>query len=86
MTHADNQAAGRRIIWKNVLTVMSAAVLIGVEVFGGAFAMGWALANLFQLGAYVEYVLQGFFFFIGLFVMAQFLRNARKVEPFIGSR
>ena len=31
---------GRRIIWHNVLTVISAAILIGAEVFGAAFAAG----------------------------------------------
>jgi len=40
----------RRIIWVHVLTVMSAAILIGAEVFGAAFAGGWALAGLFRLG------------------------------------
>ena len=40
----------RKIIWIHVLTVVSAAVLIGAEVFGAAFAGSWALANLFGLG------------------------------------
>ena len=40
----------RRILWQNVSTVLSAAILIGAEVFGAAFAGGWALANLFGLG------------------------------------
>jgi len=40
---------GRRIVWLNVLTVFSAAILIGAEVFGAAFAAGWALANLLHL-------------------------------------
>lgn len=71
-----------RIIWLNVLTVVSAAILIGAEVFGAAFAIGWATANLFQIGVYAEHVLQGFLFFVGLVVMVQFFRNARKVEPF----
>ena len=30
----------RRIIWLNVLTVVSAAILIGAEVLGAAFAAG----------------------------------------------
>ena len=46
-----------RIDWDNVSTVISAAVLIGAEVFGAAFAGGWALANLFGLGLTGEYVL-----------------------------
>ena len=45
---------GRRIIWLNVLTVFSAAILIGAEVFGGAFAAGWAFANLFHLEGYAR--------------------------------
>ena len=46
----------RRIIWQNVTTVLSAAVLLGAEVFGAAFAGGWALANLFGIGLYGEYI------------------------------
>lgn len=75
------RAAGR-INWPNVLTVISAAILISAEVFGAAFAAGWAIANLFELGDYVGHILQATFFVIGLFVMIQFVRNAKKVEPF----
>ena len=74
----------RRIIWVHVLTVMSAAILIGAEVFGAAFAGGWALAGLFRLGETGGYVLQSIFFLIGLVIMASFIRAARKVEPFTG--
>jgi len=42
--------ANRRIVWLNVVTVISAAILIGAEVFGAAFAGSWALATLFDLG------------------------------------
>ena len=41
----------RRILWLNVLTVVSAAILISAEVFGAAFAGSWAIASLFSLGA-----------------------------------
>jgi hypothetical protein len=40
----------RRVAWQNVLTVVSAAILIGAEVFGAAFAGGWAVENLTGLG------------------------------------
>ena len=73
---------GRRIIWLNVLTVVSAAILIGAEVFGAAFAAGWAFAVLFELGNYGIYILQTVFFLIGVAVMARFVVNARRVEPF----
>jgi hypothetical protein len=74
--------ARRRIVWVNVMTVLSAAILIGAEVFGAAFAGGWAIAGLFDLGEVGGYVLQGLFFVIGLAVMAAFIRTARRVEPF----
>ena len=74
--------ARRRIVWVNVMTVLSAAILIGAEVFGAAFAGGWAIAGLFDLGEVGGYVLQGLFFVIGLVVMATFIRTARRVEPF----
>lgn len=71
-----------RIIWPNVITVLSAAVLIGAEVFGAAFAGGWAIANLLGLGSYGVYGLQVLFFLLGLLVMAQFVRGGIRVEPF----
>jgi hypothetical protein len=76
-------AGSGRIIWQNVTTVLSAAVLIAAEVFGAAFAGGWALANLFGLGDYGIYTLQIIFFLLGLAVMAGFVRNAMRVEPFM---
>ena len=78
---------GRRIIWTHVLTVVSATILIGAEVFGAAFAAGWAFARLspFPLGEYGEHVLQAIFFVCGAAVMVQFIRAARRVEPFTTS-
>jgi len=71
----------RRIVWQNVTTVLSAAVLISAEVFGAAFAGGWALANLMGLGEYAVYV-QVIFFLLGIAVMTSFVRNAMRIEPF----
>ena len=72
----------RRMNWLNVMTVGSAAILIAAEVFGGAYAAGWAFATLFQLGEYGAPVLQVIFFVIGLYVMVRFINNARRIEPF----
>ena len=72
----------RRINWENVSTVISAAILIGAEVFGAAFAGGWALANLFGLGLTGEYVLTAIFFALGVAIMAAFIRNGMRIEPF----
>ncbi len=72
----------RRILWPNVLTVLSAAILISAEVFGAAFAGSWAIANLFALGTLGARVLDGLFILCGIAVMVQFVRAAHHVEPF----
>jgi 2-methylisocitrate lyase-like PEP mutase family enzyme len=77
-----SSSAPRRIVWESVVTVLSAAVLISVEVFGAAFAGGWALANLMGLGDYGVYTLQIVFFLLGAAVMIGFVRNGMRVEPF----
>ena len=84
----DNTApapAGRRIKWQSVSTVLSAAILIGAEVFGAAFAGGWALASLMGLGDYGVYALQILFFIGGVAVMAAFIRKAMRIEPFFAA-
>jgi hypothetical protein len=75
-------AGSRRIVWLNVVTVISAAILIGAEVFGAAFAGSWALATLFDLGGIGQRILDGVFVLCGIAVMAQFIRNAHRIEPF----
>jgi nitric oxide reductase large subunit len=74
--------ASRQIAWPSVVTVISAAILIGAEVFGAAFAGGWALAILFGLGDTGAHVLQALLFGIGVLVMIAFIRAAQRVEPF----
>ena len=72
----------RRIVWGNVLTVVSAAILISAEVFGAAFAGSWAIANLLALGSVGARALDGLFVVIGIVVMVQFVRAAQRIEPF----
>jgi hypothetical protein len=75
-------AAPRRVIWANVTTVVSAAILIGAEVFGAAFAGGWALSTLLGLEEIASHVIQGVLFLAGIAVMISFVRAAKRVEPF----
>jgi uncharacterized membrane protein len=83
MLDATGKSRGaRRINWVNISTVLSAAILISAEVFGAAFAGGWAFGNLFGLGQYGTYVLQIVFFILGLAIMIAFVRNGMRVEPF----
>lgn len=82
MTEPTKPQKGRQIVWINVMTVVSAAILIGAEVFGAAFAGSWAIANLFGLGTAVARVLDIVFLACGAVVMFQFVRFAQKIEPF----
>jgi len=86
MSDPFQQGGGRKIVWLHVLTVVSAAILIGAEVFGAAFAGSWAVANLFGLGPTGALVLDVVFVLLGIVVMIQFIRAAQKVEPFVGTR
>ncbi|MDB5546976.1 MAG: hypothetical protein JWP21_423 [Tardiphaga sp.] len=72
----------RKIDWPNVITVLSAAILIGAEVFGAAFAGGWALSILFGLDTMGEHILQVVLFLSGVAIMVGFIRNAKRIEPF----
>jgi hypothetical protein len=72
----------RKIVWIHALTVVSAAILIGAEVFGAAFAGSWAIANLMGLGPTWAMILDIVFVLAGIAIMVQFIRAAQKVEPF----
>jgi hypothetical protein len=72
-----------RINWTNLTTIVSAAILIGVEVIGIGLATGWALAALFGFGKTIEAVLMAIFALgAGAFTWS-FVRNAARVEPIV---
>ncbi len=68
--------------WLNILTVVSAAILIGAETVGLSFAAAWAFTTLFHLDDIVSTGLYIVFGFIGLAAIGVFLRSARRIEPF----
>jgi glycosyltransferase A (GT-A) superfamily protein (DUF2064 family) len=82
MSTEPSPHAAREILWPSVITVLSAAILISAEVFGAAFAGGWALAILLGLDNTGAHVLQAVLFAIGVLVMVAFVRAAQRVEPF----
>ena len=94
MSPQPSPTASRQIVWPSVVTVISAAILIGAEVFGAAFAGGWALAIVlppenFYLSIPQEtwaHILQAILFAVGVFVMVVFVRAAQRVEPFFKRR
>ena len=75
-------ASNSSMYWPSVITVISAAILIGAEVFGAAFAGGWALAILFGLNDTSAHILQAVLFGLGVLIMVAFIRNAQRIEPF----
>ena len=74
--------SSRTIVWPSVITVISAAILIGAEVFGAAFAGGWALAILLGLDDTAAHIVQALLFGIGVLIMVAFIRAAQRIEPF----
>ena len=76
--------AKRRINFKNLLTLASVAILVGVEFLGVAVAAGWALAGLFGLGQTLETVLMTAFGALGVYALFVFMRRAITVEPLRG--
>ena len=83
MSPEPTSTASRQIVWRSVITVISAAILIGAEVFGAAFAGGWALAILLGLDDTGAHIIQAVLFALGVFVMIAFVRAAQRVEPFV---
>ena len=82
MTSEPSPTADRRIVRPSVITVVTAAILISAEVFGAAFAGGWALAILIGLEDTGAHILQALLFALGVFVMVAFVRAAQRIEPF----
>jgi len=82
MSPEPSSTASSQIVWTSVITVISAAILISAEVFGAAFAGGWALAILFGLDDTGAHILQAVLFGLGVLVMVAFVRAAQRVEPF----
>ena len=82
MSPQPASTSSRAIVWPSVITVISAAILIGAEVFGAAFAGGWALAILFGLDDTGAHILQAVLFAIGVLIMVAFIRAAQRIEPF----
>ena len=90
MSSEPTRTASRQIAWPSVITVLSAAILIGAEVFGAAFAGGWALAILLPPDSLFlpftqetwAHIVQAVLFGIGVLIMVAFIRAAQRVEPF----
>ena len=94
MSTQSAPTGSREIVWSSVITVISAAILIGAEVFGAAFAGGWALAILLPPESLFlpftqetwAHIVQAVLFGVGVVIMVAFVSAARRVEPFTRRR
>jgi hypothetical protein len=73
----------RRILWANVITVISAAILIGTVVVGTGLATGWAIAGMIGLEGAASYAVEAIFVIATAAFVVAFVRMAMRVEPFV---
>jgi hypothetical protein len=76
--------AARPLNNRNILTLGSMMLLVGIEVFGVAIAAGWAIAGLFELGDTVGHALMALFSLLAAYIMVQLWRKAVVAEPLRG--
>lgn len=66
---------------KHSLTVISATILVGVEILVAGVAGGWAVAGMFGLGEIGAWVLEAAGAALALYIVVGFWRSASKVKP-----
>jgi ABC-type transport system involved in cytochrome bd biosynthesis fused ATPase/permease subunit len=81
MTNASQKPG--RINWTNLVTVASAAILIGTMIVGLGLATGWAIAGALGLGEIGTYVIEALFVAVAAVVIVAFWRTASRVEPVV---
>ena len=72
-----------RINWPNLVTVGSAAILIGTMIVGLGLATGWAIAGMLGLGEIGTIILVLLFTGVAVAGIVAFWRMATRVEPVI---
>lgn len=72
-----------RIRWANVITVVSAAILIGTVIIGTGLATGWAISGMLGLEGIGTYAVETLFVLAAAAVVVAFVRSASRIEPFV---
>lgn len=78
MTEASKKQG--RILWPNLITIVSLAILIGTMIVGLGLATGWAIAGALGLGEIGTYVIEAMFVAIAAAVIVAFWRKATSIE------
>jgi hypothetical protein len=71
----------KRFNRKNLLTVVSVAILVGTEIIAAALAFAWAVGGLLELGETITRVLLGVALALGAYAVWRFAKNAARIEP-----
>jgi uncharacterized membrane protein YjfL (UPF0719 family) len=66
---------------KNLLTIVSLAILVGAEILGAALALGWAIGSMYELPDVWRWGVIGLCLAAGGYVVLRFVQNALKIEP-----
>ena len=72
------------INWRNALTIISVAILVGTELVGVSWAAGWALGGIFQLPRVFSLAFEIAGGLFGMVMLFYFVRAALRVEPIRG--
>ncbi|BBF93577.1 MULTISPECIES: hypothetical protein [Blastochloris] len=84
MSQTASAPASGRINWTNLITVVSAAILLGTETVGAALAFGWAMAGWLGFGDIGTWILEALSLALGVAALVWFFRRASSVEPWRG--
>jgi uncharacterized membrane protein YjfL (UPF0719 family) len=66
---------------KNLITIVSLAILVGAEILGAALALGWAIGSMYELPDIWRWGVIGICLAAGAYMIVRFLQNAVKLEP-----
>jgi uncharacterized membrane protein YjfL (UPF0719 family) len=66
---------------KNLITIVSLAILVGAEILGAALALGWAISSMYELSDTWRYGVIGVSLAIGAYIIFRFMQHAVKLEP-----
>ena len=75
----------RKVNWGSLTTIAGLILLVGAEIFGAAFAGGWALGGILGLGNILTWTPMALFGLAGVWATAKLLQSALKVDPVMGS-
>ncbi len=66
---------------KNLVTIVSLAILVGAEILGAALALGWAIGSMYELTDMWRWAVIGLCLAGGAYTIFRFMQNAVKIEP-----